>query len=174
MKKVFKQKQLEVVIENELIENYFSSLTSKKSYISGFDEIERKITNAVVNSKNVISLLDKYQKRSNLKSIEIEKMTGIKDFGSFKKSETFNKNNLYLVSICLQLNYTEAKDLFNYASVLLNPKTSVPDCVFCFYIKNYRKLSNPELNIEEFKACLMYGNDYFSKKVKGGINRWKI
>ena len=69
------------------------------------------------------------------------------------------------------MNYTEAKEAFNAASLVLSPTSNVIDCVFEFYIKNYTKDLDRKKNVDEFKACLIFGNDYLNSKIKSGVLR---
>lgn len=164
MEKVFMEKELETVLNN-FITKYFDEDISTKSFISNIDEINKKIKTAVNGLSSTSQLLSCYQAKTDLMNKDVERIIGIKDYGSFKKSETFNKKTLCLLSICFHLNELEVNELLLSASIKLDPIHSIYDCVYVFYIKNYNVVKDPELNVAEFQRCLVHAENYLSEKI---------
>lgn len=164
MEHVFMEHLLDQTLDLTIVKNFING-SSSKSFISDIDTVNRKIKKAILDLTLTSKLLDKFQSRTNLINKEVERIVGIKDYGSFKKSDFFNKKSLCLLAICFHLNDLESDELLLSASIKLDPYHNIFDCVYSFYIKNYHVVADPELNVEEFNRCLRHAEQYVSKKV---------
>ncbi len=152
-------------IENELNKIFLSPQVLEKSFKSDLSDVKKKTDLAVKNLVGLDMLIEKYQTRANLTSRDIEKITGIGDFSSFKKNKEFTKSVVCILTICLQLKYDEAIEFLLAASIELYPQESVYDCVYTYYMKNYTKKNNPKENIDEFKYLFKFSNEYVKRKM---------
>ncbi len=169
MKKINEELLIQALEEN-FIANLLSLAFSQKSFQSDIVDIKKDLKKRTANVQSVESLIDEYKDRAKLSDKEIEKNVGIKDFGSFVKNLDYDKVKLAKVSICLQLSYKEAMDLFVAASIYLNKKENTFDCVYDYYMNNYSKAQNPQDNLDEFERVLDYSNEYVKKRMK---DMWK-
>lgn len=158
------KKLLELEIKNTYKGLFDDNLIENCSFKSDMYDVEGEMLKIVKNMKTARQLLDKYQKRSGLKDGQIESIVGIKEFGSFKNNDTFDKIKLFMITVCLHLSFDEAKEIFKHASIFLDPVHSIDDCAYSFYMKNYNKVESAKENVEEFKAVLNHSQQFDKSK----------
>lgn len=138
--------------------------TIDMGFTSSYDDVIRRIQRDAKNIIKTSDLIEKYQKRLNLKDKDVQEMIKISDLGNFKKNKVFPKDTMILLAICFQLNPIEANELMLASDIKINRELYLKDCVFDFYINNYQKYSNPNNNKKEFEDYLSEASGYIYQK----------
>lgn len=152
-------------LENGYLLKYKNTNILEKGYKSNIDNVYATMLYRSSRLFSPRDLLDKYYVRSKLTLANILQMTGIKDFNSFKKNTSFNKESLCLLTLAFNLTYMEASELLLACSVHIDSQNSIHDCVYITCLKNQDRGLPTETKIKEFNEYKVEAEAYVRSRM---------
>lgn len=163
--KVFKEDLLIKHLENNIIPVLMATV-SRKGFTSNFDQVIHNMRKSALKISKPVDLFRKFQLRCNLKDQDVQQITGLKKYtGDYKENSTFEKRDICLLSICFQLTPEESKQMHDVCDTRISKESYIFDCVYDFYINNYKAYASRKDNILEFNQCMNFASQYIQKKL---------